>query len=244
MMLKDRVAIVTGGAQGIGRAIVDKFSKEGAAVVVADINGAGATAAAAAQPNAIGLTVDVSDPAAVDGMIAAAVERLGRLDVLVNNAAIVPFTAWDDIDFAEWRRIMAVNLDGVFLTCRAASHEMRKAGYGRIVNIVSNVIVAGTPNLAHYVAAKGGVFGFTRARATELGKYGITVNSVAPGLTETEGVMASRHAEAFDFVQSLQAIPRHGIAADIAPAVAFLASEEAAWVTGSMLVVDGGHTRH
>ena len=244
MMLKDRVAIVTGGAQGIGRAIVDKLSAEGAAVAVADINGAGATEAAAAQPNAIGLTVDVSDPTAVNEMVAATVERFGRLDILVNNAAIVPFTAWDDIDFAEWRRIMAVNLDGVFLTCRAASDEMRKAGYGRIVNVASNVIVAGTPNLAHYVAAKGGVFGFTRALATELGKYGITVNSIAPGLTETEGVLASPHAEAFDFVQSLQAIPRRGLAADIAPAVAFLASEEARWVTGSMLVVDGGHTRH
>ena len=244
MMLKDRVAIVTGGAQGIGRAIVDKLSAEGAAVAVADINGAGATEAAAAQPNAIGLTVDVSDPTAVNEMVAATVERFGRLDILVNNAAIVPFTAWDDIDFAEWRRIMAVNLDGVFLTCRAASDEMRKAGYGRIVNVASNVIVAGTANLAHYVAAQGGVFGFTRALATELGKYGITVNSIAPGLTETEGVLASPHAEAFDFVQSLQAIPRRGLAADIAPAVAFLASEEARWVTGSMLVVDGGHTRH
>ena len=244
MMLKDRVAIVTGGAQGIGRAIVDKFSQEGAAVLIADINGDGATAAAAAQPNAIGLTVDVSDPADVERMVGAAVERFGRLDILVNNAAIVPFKTWDEIDFAEWRRIMAVNLDGVFLTCRAASDEMRKAGYGRIVNIASNVIVAGTPNLAHYVASKGGVFGFTRALATELGKYGITVNSVAPGLTETEGVLASPHAEAFDFVQMLQAIPRRGMASDIAPAVAFLASEQAAWVTGSMLVVDGGHTRH
>lgn len=244
MMFKDRVAIVTGGAQGIGRAIVDKLAAEGAAVAVADINGQGATEAAAAQLNAIGLTVDVSDPAAVDRMVADTIEKFGRLDILVNNAAIVPFTAWDDIDFAEWRRIMAVNLDGVFLTCRAASDQMRKAGYGRIVNVASNVIVAGTPNLAHYVAAKGGVFGFTRALATELGKYGITVNSIAPGLTETEGVLASPHALAFDFVQSLQAIPRRGVAADIAPAVAFLASEEARWVTGSMLVVDGGHTRH
>ncbi len=237
-------ALVTGGAQGIGRAIVDKFAAEGAAVAVADINREGAEGAAAAQPNAIGLGVDVSDPAAVERMVADTVKRFGRLDILVNNAAIVPFTAWDDVDFAEWRRIMAVNLDGVFLTSRAASDEMRKAGYGRIVNVASNVIVAGTPNLAHYVAAKGGVFGFTRALATELGKYGITVNSVAPGLTETEGVLASPHAAAFDFVQSLQAIPRRGVAADIAPSVAFLASEEAAWVTGSMLVVDGGHTRH
>lgn len=244
MMLKDRVAIVTGGAQGIGRAIADKFTEEGASVLIADINGEGAAAAAESLPKASGMTVDVSDPAAVQAMVEAAVERFGRLDILVNNAAIVPFTAWDDIDFAEWRRIMSVNLDGVFLTCRAASDEMRKAEYGRIVNIASNVIVAGTPNLAHYVASKGGVFGFTRALATELGKYGITVNAIAPGLTETEGVMASPHAEAFDFVQMLQSIPRHGVAADIAPAVAFLASEEARWITGSMLVVDGGHTRH
>lgn len=244
MKLKDRVAIVTGGAQGIGRAIAEKLAEEGAAVVVADINGDGAAAVASSLPKAVGATVDVSDPDQVATMISTAVDTFGGLDVLVNNAAIVPFTAWDDIDFAEWRRIMSVNLDGVFLTCRAASDEMRKKGYGRIVNIASNVLVAGTPNLAHYVASKGGVFGFTRALATELGKYGITVNAVAPGLTETEGVMASPHAEAFDFVQMLQAIPRHGIASDIAPAVAFLASEEAAWVTGSMLVVDGGHTRH
>jgi NAD(P)-dependent dehydrogenase (short-subunit alcohol dehydrogenase family) len=120
---------------------------------------------------------------------------------------------------------------------------MREAGYGRIVNIASNVVLVGTPNLAHYVAAKGGVFAFTRALATELGRYGITVNSVAPGLTETEGVLASPHAEAFDFVQMLQAIPRRGKAADIAPAVAFLASEEAGWITGQMIVADAGHTR-
>jgi Dehydrogenases with different specificities (related to short-chain alcohol dehydrogenases) len=244
MKLKDRVAIVTGSAQGIGRAIADKFGEEGATVVIADVNGAGAEAAAVAIPGAVGLQVDVSNQKDVARMVEETVRRFGKLDILVNNAAIVPFTAWDDIDFEEWRRIMAVNLDGVFLTCRAASDEMRKHGYGRIVNIASNTLVAGTPNMAHYVASKGGVFGFTRALATELGKYGITVNSVAPGLTETEGVNASPHAGAFDFVQSLQAIQRHGVPADIAPAVAFLASEEARWVTGQMVVVDGGHTRH
>jgi NAD(P)-dependent dehydrogenase (short-subunit alcohol dehydrogenase family) len=243
MKLKDRVAIVTGGAQGIGRAIADKLGAEGATVVVSDVNGAGAENAAAAIPGAVGLQADVSKPEDVGRMVDETVERFGKLDILVNNAAIVPFTAWDDIDFAEWRRIMEVNLDGVFLASRAASDAMRKNDYGRIVNIASNTVVAGTPNMAAYVAAKGGVFGFTRALATELGKYGITVNTVSPGLTETEGVMASPHAAAFDFVQSLQAIPRHGIADDIAPVVAFLASEEARWVTGQMVVVDGGHTR-
>src|SRR5437763_14508252 len=122
---------------------------------------------------------------------------------------------------------MSVNLDGTFLTCYHAQKPMREAGYGRIVNIASNVILAGTPNLAHYVASKGGVWAFTRALARELGKYGITVNSVAPGLTASERVLASPPAEAVDSAQMLPAIPRRGVPADVAPTVAFLASAEA-----------------
>ena len=241
---QDRVAIITGSAQGIGTAIARNMSAEGAAVVIADLNGEGASEVAESLPNALPVTVDTSSEDQVGALVDATVERFGKVDVLVNNAAIVPFTEWDDVDFAEWRRIMSVNLDGVFLTSRAVYPHMRDAGYGRIVNIASNAFIAGTPNLAHYVASKGGVVGFTRALATELGRYGITVNAVAPGLTETEGTVASPHAQAFDFVQSLQAIPRRAMAVDIAPAVSFLASEEAAWVTGSLLVVDGGHIRH
>src|SRR6266849_259333 len=165
--LANRVAIVTGAAQGIGKAVADKLAAEGAAVVGADIQ-AGTT-----------MQVDVSKEDDVKRMVEETVAGHGRLDVLVNVAAIVPFTPWDEVDFTEWRRIMAVNLDGTFLTNYYAQKPMREAGYGRIVNIASNVILAGTPNLAHYVAAKGGVFGFTRALATELGRYGITVNAVA-----------------------------------------------------------------
>ena len=234
--LDDRVAIVTGGGQGIGKAIADKLAEEGATVVVADIQGADE----AAPDGGLGLEIDVSKEDDVKRMVDETVGAYGKLDVLVNNAAIVPFTAWDDVDFAEWRRIMSVNLDGTFLACHYGQKPMREAGYGRIVNIASNVVLAGTPNLAHYVASKGGIFAFTRALAREIGQYGITVNSVAPGLTETEGVMASPHKEAFEFVQMLQAIPRRGVAADIAPAVAFLASEEAGWITGQMLVSDAG----
>jgi 3-oxoacyl-[acyl-carrier protein] reductase/pyridoxal 4-dehydrogenase len=236
--LDGRVAIVTGAAQGIGKAIADKLADEGATVVIADVNGNGAEQAA--PEGGMGMRVDVSKEDDVKRMVDETVGSYGKLDVLVNNAAIVPFTAWDDVDFTEWRRIMAVNLDGTFLTNHYAQKPMRDAGYGRIVNIASNVVLAGTPNLAHYVASKGGIFAFTRALAREVGKYGITVNSVAPGLTETEGVMASPHKEAFEFVQMLQCIPRRGVAADIAPAVAFLASEEAGWVTGQMLVADAG----
>jgi pyridoxal 4-dehydrogenase len=243
MKLEGRVAIVTGAGQGIGRAIAEKLSQEGATVVVADVNEETARKTAA-DIGGFAHPVDVSSEEQVNGLVSAVRERHGKIDVLVNDAAIVPFVPWDDLDFAEWRRIMSVNLDGVFLTCRAVYPHMKAAGYGRIVNITSNVILAGTPNLAHYVAAKGGVFGFTRALATELGGYGITVNAVAPGLTASEGVMAGPHADAFDFVVSLQAIPRRGMPADIAPAVAFLASQEAGWITGAMIVADGGHTRH
>jgi len=236
--LDGRVAIVTGAAQGIGKAIADKLAAEGASVVVADLNGPGAEKAA--PEGGLGMQVDVSSEADVKRMVADTVSHYGKLDVLVNDAAIVPFTAWDDIDFAEWRRIMAVNLDGMFLCCLHGHKPMREAGYGRIISICSNVVLAGTPNLAHYTASKGGVFAFTRSLARELGKYGITVNSVAPGLTETEGSIGSPHEEAFEFVQMLQCIPRRGVATDIAPSVAFLASEEAGWVTGQMLVADAG----
>ena len=234
-----RVAIVTGGAQGIGRAVANKLAEEGATVVVADLNGSGAEAAAAAI-GGTGLAVDVSRPEDVQRMVEETLARHGKVDALANVAAIVPFASWDEVTFEEWRRIMGTNLDGTYLTNRAVYGPMREAGYGRIVNICSNVVLAGTPNLAHYVASKGGVWAFSRALAREIGKHGITVNTVAPGLTASEGVLASPHAEAFEFVQMLQCLPRRGEPSDIAPSVAFLLSEEAGWVTGQMLVADAG----
>jgi NAD(P)-dependent dehydrogenase (short-subunit alcohol dehydrogenase family) len=239
-----RVALVTGAARGIGKAIASRLGEEGATVIAVDIDGgrARATGSEIGGPS-IALQCDIGDPDSVATLFAAVAAKAGKLDVLVNAAAIVPFVKWDELTFEEWRRVMRVNLDGLYLMCRAGSDLMRKNGYGRIVNISSNSIFAGTPNMAHYVAAKGGVLTFTRALASELGAYKITANCICPGLTDTEGVQETAHREAFDFVDMLQAIKGRGVPADIVPAVAFLASEEAHWITGQALAVDAGMVR-
>jgi pyridoxal 4-dehydrogenase len=237
-------AVVTGAAQGIGRAIAQRLADDGATLTLCDINGDGAKAAAEAIGHgAVGVACDVSDKAQVDDVLQRAAEG-GAIDILVNNAAIVPFIAWDDVDLEHWRRILDVNLTSVFLTSRKATDMMRAAGRkGCIVNIASNTFFAGTPNMAAYVAAKGGVIGFTRALATELGKEGIRVNAVTPGLIESDGVKASPHNEAFGFVEMLQAIPGKGQPEHIAAVVSFLASDDAGWMTGQTVNVDAGMVR-
>ncbi|MGH6890699.1 MAG: pyridoxal 4-dehydrogenase, SDR-type [Dongiaceae bacterium] len=239
-----RVAVVSGAAQGMGKAVAERLGREGATVIAVDINGDGAVATAKAiGGKSFAVGCDIGDEASVAKLFQTVASMAGKLDVLVNNAAIVPFVKWDELNFQEWRRVLRVNLDGLYLMCRAGSDLMRKNNYGRIVNFSSNSIFAGTPNMAHYVASKGGVLTFTRALATELGTYKITVNSVCPGLTDTEGVQQTPHKEAFGFVEMLQAIKGKGVPADIVPAVAFLASDEAHWITGQALNVDAGMVR-
>ncbi len=243
--LAGKIALVTGAAQGIGKAIAARLAADGATVVVSDINGEGAKAAAAAiGGKAKAVAADVSDPASVKALFAE-IEKLGGIDVLVNNASIVPFVAWDDVDLDHWRKIIDVNLTGTFIVTRAATDQMRAVDKaGRVISISSNTFFAGTPNMAAYVAAKGGVIGFTRALATELGKYNITANAVTPGLIESEGVKASPHNEAFGFVEMLQAMKGKGQPEHIADVVAFLASDDARWITGQTLNVDAGMVRH
>ncbi|WP_378941255.1 SDR family NAD(P)-dependent oxidoreductase [Mesorhizobium sp. ANAO-SY3R2] len=243
--LSGRTALVTGSAQGIGKAIAKRLAADGATVVISDINAEGAKSAAASiGGKARAIAADVSDPASVKALFSE-LETLGGVDILVNNASIVPFVAWDDVDLDHWRKIIDVNLTGTFLVTRAATDQMRAAKKpGRVINISSNTFFAGTPNMAAYVAAKGGVIGFTRALATELGKYNITANAVTPGLIESDGIKDSPHNQAFGFVEMLQAMPGKGQPEHIADVVAFLASDDARWITGQTLNVDAGMVRH
>ena len=243
--LAGKTAVITGAAQGIGKAIAARLAADGATVVVSDMNASGAEAVAKEIGGAAyAVGADISDPVAVKALFDTVQDRSGGVDIIVNNASIVPFTAWDDVDLAHWRKIIDVNLTGTFIVTRAATDQMRaNAKPGRVISIASNTFFAGTPNMAAYVAAKGGVIGFTRALATELGKHGITANAVTPGLVESDGVKVSPHVNAFDFVGMLQALPGRGQPEHIADVVAFLASEDARWITGQTINVDAGMVR-
>jgi NAD(P)-dependent dehydrogenase (short-subunit alcohol dehydrogenase family) len=245
--LEGKVALVTGAAQGIGKAIADGLAAEGARIVVADLQGA--ERAAEAYPDGVGLTVDVADEDAVERMTAETVERCGGLDVLVNNAglyaslAMRPFT---EIPLDEWRRVMDVNVASMFLTCRAAVPAFRERGGGAIVNISSGTPFRGVPFLLHYVTSKGAIVAFTRALAKELGRDGIRVNCVAPGFTMSDGV--KEHPEVVEQLRDVsvaaRTIQRDQVPEDVVGAVAYLASPAAAFVTGQTIVIDGGQYFH
>jgi NAD(P)-dependent dehydrogenase (short-subunit alcohol dehydrogenase family) len=242
--LDGRVAIVTGGAMGIGRAIAEALAAEGARIVVADLQGA-EEAAAALPTEAVGLRVDVSREEDAAAMAAAAIDRFGRIDALVNNAGIytslVP-KPFEEIDPAEWRSVMDVNVLGMFLCCRAVMPQMKAQGEGRIVNIASGTPFKGVPFLMHYVVSKGAVVALTRALAKEVGGAGVLVNTVAPGFTMSDGVLANPvQVQALQEV-SLKArvIQRDQVPADIVGSVVFFCGPESAFITGQALVVDGG----
>lgn len=241
------VAIVTGSGQGIGRSIALALADQGAEVVIADRD-AGQAADVASEietrgGSALAYTVDVSDAEAVFEMAAAAVTRFGRIDVLINNAAIfstIEMKDFDEISVEEWRDVIDVNLTGVFLCCKAVVEHMRANKYGRIINMSSATVLFGRPRYLHYVASKSGVVGITRGLARELGSSGINVNTVMPGSTDTGIPRDSVDATQSQAIIDSQSVPRRLLSEDIVGATLFLASPSAAAVTGQSLVADGG----
>ena len=251
MRCSGKVAIVTGGAMGIGRAVAEGLLAEGASVVIADR--AGAAEAAKALDNkangVVGVSCDVSSKGDTEAMAEAALEAFGRIDVLVNNAGIyssLKTGPFEDLDIEEWRRVLDVNVIGQAMATRAVVPAMRRQGGGSVVNFSSGTPFKGVPFLLHYVASKGAVNAMTKALAKELGGEGIRVNAVAPGFTLSDGVLANPHQLEKLREISLQArvIQRDQHPEDIVGAVVFFASQDSDFVTGQTLVVDGGAYFH
>jgi len=244
--MTQQVAIVTGGAKGIGKAIAGRLAQDGMRIVIADLQGA--EEAATAYPDGVGLTVDVASELDVERMAAEVEERCGRIDVLVNNAGLyasLEMRSFSEIPVEEWRRVMDVNVLSMFLTCRAVVPRMKASGGGRIVNISSGTPFRGVPFLLHYVTSKGAIVAFTRALAKELGGE-VLVNCVAPGFTMSDGV--HEHPEVIEALQdvsvSARTIKRDQVPEDITGAVAFLCGPESSFITGQTMVIDGGQYFH
>lgn len=249
--LQGRVAIVTGAAQGIGAEYACALALEGAAVVLADVIDASAVADAIKHGGgrALVLQVDVTSPESTQAMAQATVETFGRIDVLVNNAGLFANLAlkpFEQIDSAEWDRVMAVNVRGVFECSKAVVPEMRRRQYGKIINIASATVFKGTPMMLHYVSSKGAVVALSRALARELGDAGIRVNTLAPGLTASDNVLinpAWQGAISANNIAS-RAIKREATPADMSGTLIYLCSPESDFVTGQVIVIDGGSVMH
>lgn len=248
MRLKGRTAIVTGAGSGIGKAFAMRLAQDGANLVIADIRNHDAAAAEIARATGartLGLRVDVSSEADTARMAVETTAAFGAIDILVNNAAMfstVQLRPFEQIPTDEWKRLMEINIMGVALCCKSVVAQMRSQQRGRIINLASGAPLKGVPMFLHYVASKGAVIAMTRGLARELGRDGITVNTVAPGFTMSEGVIEHHHH--VDFAQEgaikSRAIPRDEQPEDLVGTVSFLASDDAAFMTGQLLVVDGG----
>jgi NAD(P)-dependent dehydrogenase (short-subunit alcohol dehydrogenase family) len=248
----DKIAVITGAASGIGQAFAQRLAEDGAHVVVADIQPADETVKLVekTERQALFVKCDVASPESVAALAAAVEQKFGRCDILVHCAGIFKLQAFEDMTFADWRRTLATNLDSAFLLSSAFAPGMKRRGWGRIVHMASSTFGTVTSGFAHYIASKGGIIGLTRALASELGPHGVTVNAIAPTLTRTPGAMTRgpRAGEAdmeraFAVAAARQAIPRGQVPADLVGTISFLTSDDAAFITGQTLYVNGGLVR-
>ena len=244
--LEGDVAIVTGAAAGIGQAFAVALAAAGARVVLADIQSAQETQALieAAGGEALSVICDVTSETDITAMVDATLKQYGKIDILVNNAGIYPIADIEDTDMALWNRIIGINLTGTFLATRAVVPTMKVAGKGKIINISSGTFYMGSPGLAAYVATKGAVIGMARSLAAELGGFNIQVNCIAPGLTTTPGVNNGMGDEMRDGVVMMQAIKRREVPEDMTGALLFLCSSDSDFMTGQVMLVDGGAARN
>ncbi len=240
--LDGKACLVSGGAKGLGRHFVAALAGEGAKVAIADVADGSRVAE---EHGGIFIETDVSDPQAAADAVAGSERAFGRVDVLVNNAAVYATLAmarYDEIDPDLWDRVMAVNVKGAFNMARAAGPVMERQGSGKIINVTSGTVYKGMPNMLHYIASKGALTAMTRALSRELGSSGVCVNSLAPGLTLSDSILenAEHLDQARERVVASRAIQRDGYPDDLVGALLFLASSDSDFVTGQTLVVDGG----
>jgi 3-oxoacyl-[acyl-carrier protein] reductase len=243
MKLRNKVAIVTGAGQGIGKEIALSLAKEGAKVVVSDITEKIHVVVKEIGSQALAIKADVSDRKETEELVKKTIKKFGKIDILVNNAGIFPFKSLIDMKEEDWDKVLNVNLKGVFNCTKAVLPTMKKQKYGKIINIASIAgFRVGYVGLTHYCASKAGIVGFTKAAALELAEYGINVNAIAPGSIETPGVTSTMSKE--EMKKFAETIPtkRFGQPIDIANIVIFLASDESSYITGECIVVDGGLT--
>jgi NAD(P)-dependent dehydrogenase (short-subunit alcohol dehydrogenase family) len=241
----NRIAIITGAAGGMGTVFTKRFLSEGAKVCASDTIEEGLEKLRAdlgSPPELITVKADISKAGDAAAIFQKVNGEWGAADILINNAGWFPFTDFEKVSYDEWKKVISINLDGPFLVTRALLPLIKKSKAGRIVNIGSGSVFSGTPNQAHYVAAKAGLIGLTRSMANALGEYNITVNIITPGLTVTPNLVKAASPELIASIEKNGALKRKQQAADLVGGVIFLASDDAAFITGQTLNIDGGRT--